>query len=259
MGWGVDVAAATLGASVIEKHYCISREQKTVDSEFSMEPAEFKAMIRDVRRAKASIGHVTYERTEKEEKGLPGRRSLYAVKDIARGEAFTNENVRSIRPAYGWHPSTWMRCSVTRHSATLSSESPSSRPIWRACSGRAEGKENGLTKKCLVIGASSFIGVYVVDALLDAGYEVVGTGRNRRFAGHYRKLGVEYIPLDLNDPSGIGALPTDFDFVAHLAGGCLQTRTSTCPLRTTPLNISGRTPWEPHCFSSGRARTACAA
>lgn len=75
-----------------------------------------------------------------------------------------------------------------------------------------------MTKKCLVIGASSFIGVYVVDALLDAGYEVVGTGRNRRFAGHYRKLGVEYIPLDLNDPSGTGALPTDFDFVAHLAG-----------------------------------------
>lgn len=61
-------------------------------------------MIRDVRRAKASIGHVTYERTEKEEKGLPGRRSLYAVKDIARGEAFTNENVRSIRPAYGVAP-----------------------------------------------------------------------------------------------------------------------------------------------------------
>ena len=79
MGWGVDVAAATLGASVIEKHYCISREQKTVDSEFSMEPAEFKAMVRDVRRAKASIGCVTYNRTEKEENGLAGRRSLYAV------------------------------------------------------------------------------------------------------------------------------------------------------------------------------------
>lgn len=104
MGWGVDVAAATLGASVIEKHYCISREQKTVDSEFSMEPEEFSSMIRDVRRAKASIGHVTYERTEKEEKGLTGRRSLYAVKDIAAGEKFTNENVRSIRPAYGIAP-----------------------------------------------------------------------------------------------------------------------------------------------------------
>ena len=104
MGWGVDVAAATLGASVIEKHYCISREQKTVDSEFSMEPEEFSSMICDVRRAKAAIGHVTYERSEKEQKGLVGRRSLYAVKDIAVGEKFTTENVRSIRPAYGLAP-----------------------------------------------------------------------------------------------------------------------------------------------------------
>lgn len=104
MGWGVDVAAATLGASVIEKHYCISRKQKTVDSEFSMEPAEFSAMVRDVRRAKASVGRVTYERSEREERGLAGRRSLYAVRDIALGEKFTSENVRSIRPAHGLAP-----------------------------------------------------------------------------------------------------------------------------------------------------------
>ena len=69
-----------------------------------MEPAEFKAMVRDVRRAKASIGCVTYNRTEKEENGLAGRRSLYAVEDIAQGELFTSENVRSIRPAYGVAP-----------------------------------------------------------------------------------------------------------------------------------------------------------
>lgn len=104
MGWGVDVAAATLGASVIEKHYCISRKQKTVDSEFSMEPAEFSAMVRDVRRAKASIGRVTYDRSEREERGLAGRRSLYAVSDIALGDKFTSENVRSIRPAHGLAP-----------------------------------------------------------------------------------------------------------------------------------------------------------
>lgn len=104
MGWGVDVAAATLGASVIEKHYCISRKQKTVDSEFSMEPAEFSAMVRDVRRAKASVGRVTYDRSEREERGLAGRRSLYAVRDIALGDKFTSENVRSIRPAHGLAP-----------------------------------------------------------------------------------------------------------------------------------------------------------
>lgn len=104
MGWGVDVAAATLGASVIEKHYCLSRDEKTVDSDFSMEPEEFKAMIRDVRRAKASIGKVTYERSEREAKKVNARRSLYAVKNISVGEAFTNENVRSIRPGHGLAP-----------------------------------------------------------------------------------------------------------------------------------------------------------
>ena len=104
MGWGVDVAAATLGASVIEKHYCLSREEKTVDSDFSMEPEEFKAMIRDIRRAKVSIGKVTYDRTEREANKVNSRRSIYAVKDIAIGEVFSAENVRSIRPGYGLAP-----------------------------------------------------------------------------------------------------------------------------------------------------------
>lgn len=75
-----------------------------------------------------------------------------------------------------------------------------------------------MAKKCLVIGASSFIGAYVVDALLEAGYFVVGTGRNRRFADHYRRLGVEYRPFDLDSPSGFDGLPEDVDFIAHLAG-----------------------------------------
>lgn len=80
------------------------------------------------------------------------------------------------------------------------------------------GKEAGLIKKCLVVGASSFIGAYVVEALLDANYDVVGTGRNPRFAKYYQDLGVEYVPFDLDDPAGLDALPTDVCFVAHLAG-----------------------------------------
>ncbi|WP_165055148.1 MULTISPECIES: pseudaminic acid synthase [unclassified Adlercreutzia] len=104
MGWSVDVAAAVLGASVIEKHYCLTRREKTVDSEFSMEPDEFASMVRDIQRAKAAVGHVTYDRTEREERGLFGRRSLYAVRDIRAGELFTLENVRSIRPGYGLAP-----------------------------------------------------------------------------------------------------------------------------------------------------------
>lgn len=104
MGWAADVAAVAIGACVIEKHFCLSRADATVDSAFSMEPQEFKAMIHDTDLAKAAIGHATYELTEGERRNLTGRRSLYAVKPIAKGEAFTSENVRSIRPAYGLAP-----------------------------------------------------------------------------------------------------------------------------------------------------------
>lgn len=104
MGWAVDIAAAVLGANVIEKHFCLTRKDKTVDSEFSMEPEEFSSMIHDVHLAKLAIGNATYERTEKEKCGLSGRRSLYAVQPISKGELFTRNNVRSIRPAYGLPP-----------------------------------------------------------------------------------------------------------------------------------------------------------
>lgn len=72
--------------------------------------------------------------------------------------------------------------------------------------------------KCLVIGASSFIGAYTVNALLDSGFDVVGTGRNPLFKDHYSSLGVEYLHLDLDEASGLDKLPTDIDFIVHLAG-----------------------------------------
>ena len=104
MGYAVDVAAATLGASVIEKHFCITRDEETVDSAFSMDKQEFADMIEAVRNASAAIGRIAYERTPREEQGLLGRRSLYAVADISAGEPFTKQNVRSIRPGYGLPP-----------------------------------------------------------------------------------------------------------------------------------------------------------
>lgn len=72
--------------------------------------------------------------------------------------------------------------------------------------------------KYLLVGASSFIGAYAAEALLDAGHEVVGTGRNPRFGRHYASMGVEYLPLDLDDPMGLESLPTDVEAVVHLAG-----------------------------------------
>jgi N-acetylneuraminate synthase/pseudaminic acid synthase len=104
MGSLAPVVAVSMGAKVIEKHVCLSREIKNPDAGFSMEMQEFAQMVQDVRNACIIKGRPTYELTEHEKNGLGGRRSLVAVKPIAKGEAFTAENVRSIRPAIGIKP-----------------------------------------------------------------------------------------------------------------------------------------------------------
>lgn len=98
------VTAVAVGAQVIEKHVCLSREIENPDSGFSMEMGEFAQMVQDVHNAALILGQPTYELTEHERDGLGGRRSLVAVKEIAPGEEFTAENVRSIRPAIGIKP-----------------------------------------------------------------------------------------------------------------------------------------------------------
>ena len=98
------VVAVSLGAQVIEKHVCLSRDIESPDSGFSMEMSEFAQMVKDVRNACKIKGNATYELTEHEKDGLGGRRSLVAVKDIAQGEMFTKDNVRSVRPAIGIKP-----------------------------------------------------------------------------------------------------------------------------------------------------------
>lgn len=98
------VMAVGYGAKVIEKHVCISRNNKSPDAGFSMEIGEFAQMVNDVRNASKAIGKATYELTDNEKTGLGGRRSLVAVKDIKCGELFTKDNVKSIRPAIGIKP-----------------------------------------------------------------------------------------------------------------------------------------------------------
>lgn len=98
------VVAVSMGAKVIEKHVCLSREIDNPDVGFSMEMTEFAQMVQDVKNACAVMGKPTYELTEHEKNGLGSRRSLVAVAPIQEGEAFTGENVRSIRPAIGIKP-----------------------------------------------------------------------------------------------------------------------------------------------------------
>ena len=98
------IVAVSMGACVVEKHMCLSRSIPNPDAAFSMEPAEFKKMVDDIRDALEIKGNVKYGPTEKEEDNLKFRRSLFAVKEIHVGETFTEENVRSIRPSNGLKP-----------------------------------------------------------------------------------------------------------------------------------------------------------
>lgn len=104
LGMAVPVAAVALGASLIEKHFTLSRSLPGPDSAFSLEPEEFRAMVEAIRTAERALGRVNYTLSPQESKSRQFRRSLFVVADLRAGEVFTPENVRSIRPAHGLHP-----------------------------------------------------------------------------------------------------------------------------------------------------------
>jgi len=109
MGSATAVASICLGGCIIEKHFTKSRAVSGPDSSFSMEPAEFKTMVDDVRTAEKALGRVSYELTAKEEASRVFRRSIFVVKDIAEGDEITSENIRIIRPGHGLAPRHWKR------------------------------------------------------------------------------------------------------------------------------------------------------
>jgi len=100
----IPVASVALGACIIEKHLTLNRSLGGPDAAFSLEPEEFKAMVKAIREVEKTLGEVSYELTEKMKKSREHSRSLFVVKDMKAGEIFTEENVRSIRPGYGLHP-----------------------------------------------------------------------------------------------------------------------------------------------------------
>jgi pseudaminic acid synthase len=104
LGTVVPVAAVSLGACIVEKHFALSRESPGPDSAFSLEPEEFKAMVDAIRTAEKALGQVDYTVGEFESKSLVFRRSLFVVEDVKAGEVFTERNVRSIRPGHGLAP-----------------------------------------------------------------------------------------------------------------------------------------------------------
>jgi N-acetylneuraminate synthase len=95
--------AVALGASIIEKHITLSRSTLGPDSAFSLEPAEFKAMVDAVRIAESALGQVQFGPVGKEASSLVFRRSLFVVQDVKKGDIFSSQNIRSIRPGHGLH------------------------------------------------------------------------------------------------------------------------------------------------------------
>ena len=98
------VVATVFGAKIIEKHFIIDRSIGGPDASFSMNEEEFTQMVKSVREAEKAIGIVDYKLTEKQAKGRDFSRSIYVSEDIKKGELFTEENLRSVRPGFGMHP-----------------------------------------------------------------------------------------------------------------------------------------------------------
>ena len=98
------VVATSMGANVIEKHFCLDRNIKNPDSSFSMEPDEFKEMVNEIRIVERAKGIVCYGATEEEKDSIVFRRSLFVVDNIKKGEVLTPKNVKIIRPGNGMLP-----------------------------------------------------------------------------------------------------------------------------------------------------------
>ena len=104
MGIGASVAAVAQGATVIEKHFTLSRADGGVDSDFSMEPEEMKALVIETERAWQSLGEVKYGPSEAEKGSLVFRRSLYIAQEMKKGDTLTERNLRIVRPGLGLQP-----------------------------------------------------------------------------------------------------------------------------------------------------------
>jgi len=104
LGVSVPIAAVTFGAKIIEKHFIIDKKLGGPDAVFSIEPEDFKQMVKSVREVEKALGEVSYKLTEKIKKSRESSKSLFVVKNVKKGEILTEDNIKSIRPGYGLHP-----------------------------------------------------------------------------------------------------------------------------------------------------------
>lgn len=124
MGSLAAVTAVAMGASVIEKHFCISRSIENPDAHFSMEADEFAQMVRDIRQAERAYGKVSYGPKEAEASNLLVRKSIFVSADIKQGETITEQNIRVIRPGYGLKPKYYEQVLGKKAACDLSRGTP---------------------------------------------------------------------------------------------------------------------------------------
>ena len=103
-GNSVSLASIALGACMIEKHFVLDRNQGGVDAAFSLEPKELQELVVESKKVFQAMGKVTYGGSVNEQKSKKYRRSIYACQNIAKGESFSEENIRIIRPCFGLQP-----------------------------------------------------------------------------------------------------------------------------------------------------------
>ena len=124
MGVGTSVAAVAFGASVIEKHFTLSRSDGGVDSSFSLEPNEFASLVVEAHRAWQAIGSIHYGPTDAEKQSLIFKRSIYVAKDIQQGELFTTDNLKIVRPGDGAPPAFYEQLIGRKSPQSLTAGSP---------------------------------------------------------------------------------------------------------------------------------------
>ena len=117
----VPVTAVGFGISVVEKHFIIDRKLESPDALFSMEPREFKKMVKKVRLAESALGNVSYNVSDKDKLR---RRSIFVVNKIKKNEKFSTKNIRSIRPGYGMAPSYYNQIIGKKASVDLDPGTP---------------------------------------------------------------------------------------------------------------------------------------
>lgn len=104
LGIGVALTSVVFGGVLIEKHFILSRKDKALDANFSMEPYEMKSLVNEVKTAWRAVGKVSYGPSNKEQAFRKHRRSLYIAQDMKKGDVFTKDNLKVIRPGLGLSP-----------------------------------------------------------------------------------------------------------------------------------------------------------